>query len=166
MTITPHRTDRSLGTVLSDGTDTRLPTGWLRATGRVPDVLAAWERDALAEVPTGIAWDVVRVPAVTVQETLRLLTAARAPIGPVIATPFGAEFFVSLGSADGWTVPGASLLPRGRLALLPHPRSADPCRVSDRCWLVRPDDRTLTWGADLRDAYAEALANLPEDSAG
>ncbi|MGK5498431.1 hypothetical protein [Streptomyces sp. URMC 125] len=142
------------------GTDGDPPaTGWLHPTGRVPAVLAAWGHGALAEVPTGIAWDVVRVPAELGPDTVRRLRAAGVRPGPVLATPLGADFVVAPGSVEGWSVAGTSVLSRGTLVLLPHPEAVGTRRVGNRGWLVAPDgDGTLTCAADLRDAYTEALA--------
>ncbi|URN11895.1 hypothetical protein LUW77_09095 [Streptomyces radiopugnans] len=117
MTISPH--PAPVGTAVQPP-----PTGWLDPTGRVPAVLAAWEHGALGEVPAGIAWDVVRVPLPLAGETVRRMRAARAPLGPVLSTPLGADFVVALGSADGWEVarhvrpgprhPGAAAAPGRR----------------------------------------------------
>ncbi|WP_344629525.1 hypothetical protein [Streptomyces glaucosporus] len=134
---------------------------WLRPTGRVPAVLSAWERGVLAEVPTGIAWDVVRVPAGLARETVQRLRDSGAPVGPVLLAPLGAEFFVAPGSADGWDVTGGSVLGRGTLVLMPPPDAVGSRRVGERGWLVGPSDR-LPRGADLRDAYAEARAHAAE----
>ncbi|MTE18856.1 hypothetical protein F0L17_06840 [Streptomyces sp. TRM43335] len=180
MTISPRstpgdradRTAPSAGTVprprpamddtpdLRPGTDGDSPaTGWLRPTGRVPAVLSAWGHGVLAEVPTGIAWDVVRVPSELGPDTVRRLRATRAPLGPVLTTPLGTDFVVAPGSADGWAVTGTSVLGRGTLVLLPPPETVEPRRVGSRGWLVAPDGRgTLTRAADLRDAYTEALS--------
>ncbi|MDG9701846.1 hypothetical protein [Streptomyces sp. DH37] len=158
MTITPHSAPDGRTASAPPAVDGRPPTGWLDATGRVPAVLAAWDHGALGEVPAGIAWDVVRIPLPLARETVRGLRAARAPLGPVLSTPLGADFVVAPGSADGWEVTGMSVLGRGTLVLLPHPDAVEPHRVGNRGWIVAPTDRALTWGPDLRDAYAGARA--------
>jgi hypothetical protein len=48
-----------------------VPYNWLAPTGRLEQVLNAWGRGALAEVPTGTTFDVIRVPS----------TAAAPPAG-------------------------------------------------------------------------------------
>ncbi|GAA2442006.1 hypothetical protein [Streptomyces macrosporus] len=155
-----HRADRAPAAP-AEAAGNGLPLNWLHPTGRVSAVLSAWERGVLAEVPTGIAWDVVRVPADLAQETVQRLRDAGAPVGPVLSAPLGAEFFVALGSADGWDVTGGRVLPYGTLVLMPPPNTVEPRRVGDRRWIVGPTDR-LPQGADLRDAYAEARAHAAE----
>ncbi|MFH0242675.1 hypothetical protein ACGRHY_09570 [Streptomyces sp. HK10] len=135
-----------------------LELGWLRPTGRVPDVLLAWERGALGEAPTGLAWDVVRLPTDTTWETVRQLRTARAPLGPVLATPLGVDFLVTPGSADGWNAPGSARLPDRTLVPLPHPDYTDPRHLGNRSWIVRPTGTELTDGPALRDAYVRARA--------
>ncbi|MCI0385110.1 hypothetical protein [Streptomyces sp. CNQ085] len=141
------------------------PTGWLEPTGRVPAVLAAWEYGALGEVPAGVAWDVVRIPLPLALETVRRMRAARAPLGPVLSTPLGADFVVALGSADGWEVTGMSVLGHGTLVLLPHPDVVEPDLIGNRGWIVRPSNQAPAWGPDLRDAYAEARAAAATEAA-
>ncbi|WP_165869654.1 hypothetical protein, partial [Streptomyces barkulensis] len=129
-----------------------LELGWLRPTGRVPDVLRAWGHGALGEAPTGLAWDVVRLPTGIAYETVRRLRAARAPLGPVLVTPLGAAFLLAPGSADGWHVPGSTRLPDRTLVPLPHPDYTDPRHLGGRSWIVRPTGTQLTDGPALRDA--------------
>ncbi|MBN3931177.1 hypothetical protein IQ279_16320 [Streptomyces verrucosisporus] len=133
-----------------------LELGWLEPTGRVPDVLRAWERGALGEVPAGLAWDVVRVPTGTAHATVRRLRAARVPLGPVLATPLGVDFLLAPGSADGWDAPESFRLPDRTLVPLPHPDYAEPRHLGGRSWIVRPTTGALTDGPALRDAYALA----------
>ncbi|WP_101255230.1 hypothetical protein [Streptomyces barkulensis] len=135
---------------------------WLRPTGRVPDVLRAWEHGALGEAPTGPAWDVVRLPTGTAHATVRRLRAARAPLGPVLATPLGADFLLAPGSADGWSAPGSTRLPDHTLMLLPHPDYTEPLHLGGRSWIVRPTGTQLTDGPNLRDAYTTARAAAQE----
>ncbi len=138
-------------------------TGWLQPTGRVPAVLAAWKDGALGEAPTGIAWDVVRIPRTVGYETVAQLRAAGVPLGPVLLGPLGAEFFVAPGSADGWDAPDSHLVPAHRLVLLPHPDYTEPRLLGARCWIVPPTGTPpLTWGPDLRTAYLAARARVPE----
>jgi hypothetical protein len=139
-----------------------LELGWLRPTGRVPDVLLAWENGALGEAPAGLAWDVVRLPAGVAYETVRRLRTARAPLGPVLATPLGVDFLVAPGSADGWNAPGSARLPDRTLVLLPHPDYFEPRHLGNRSWIVRPATGALTEGPALRDAYALASATAQE----
>jgi len=94
--------------------DDRLPIDWLRATGRAEDILTAWAHGALAEVPTGIAFDVVRIPLALAHETVRRLREAGIRPGPVIAGPSGAEVLVPPGDADGLAVDDADVLRTGR----------------------------------------------------
>ncbi len=136
-----------------------LPLGWLHATGCVEAVLVAWGRGALAEVPVGPAFDVVRVPLELAHETVRHLREAEVPLGPVLAPPGGAEFVVESGTADGWAIAGSTVLSRGSLLVMPHPAFVDPYRLGGRCWIVGPTDGPLTCGADLQEAYAEARAD-------
>lgn len=136
-----------------------LPTDWLIPTGRVPAVLAAWEHGALAEVPTGLAWDVVRIPTGTAWETVRQFRSEKVPIGPVLATPLGVDFFVARGSADEWDAEDSSRLPDHTLALLPHPVFVEPYRVGARSWVVPPTSSgALALGPDLYRAYQVARA--------
>ncbi|MGK5449450.1 hypothetical protein [Streptomyces radiopugnans] len=135
-----------------------LELGWLRPTGRVPDVLLAWENGALGEAPTGPAWDVVRIPTGAAPATVRQLRAARAPLGPVLATPLGVDFLVTPGSADGWNAPGSTRLPDRTLVLLPHPDYTEPRHLGGRSWIVRPTTGALTDGPALWDAYTAARA--------
>lgn len=157
-----HETDRAAGAVASGAADGRPPVDWLSPTGRLPAVLSAWGRGVLAEVPAGIAWDVVRLPAKLAHETVQRLRAAGAPLGPVLSAPLGAEFFVAAGSADGWDVAEGTVLPYGTLVLMPDPGVTGSRRIGDRGWLVAPAGQPLPRGADLRDAYAEARAHAAE----
>ncbi|WP_051717133.1 hypothetical protein [Streptomyces megasporus] len=167
LTPSPHRTGlvpRQAGPLShrADHAPNAAPAlGWLHPTGRVPAVLSAWERGVLAEVPTGIAWDVVRVPNALAHDTVQRLRDSGAPVGPVLSAPLGAEFFVARGSADGWDVAGGLVLTRGTLVLLPPPNTAGSPRVGERGWIVGPTDR-LPRGEELRDAYAEARAHAAE----
>ncbi|MGY1456361.1 hypothetical protein ACW69E_24340 [Streptomyces sp. SS8] len=139
-----------------------LELGWLRPTGRAPDVLRAWEHGALGEAPAGLAWDVVRLPTGTAHATVRRLRAARAPLGPVLATPLGVDFLLAPGSADGWSAPASTRLPDHTLVPLPHPDYTDPRHLGGRSWIVRPTTGTLTEGPALRDAYTAARAAAEE----
>lgn len=140
-------------------------TGWLQPTGRVPAVLAAWQAGALGEAPTGIAWDVLRIPRTVGYETVAQLRAAGVPLGPVLHGPLGTEFFIALGSADGWDAPDSHLLPAHKLMLLPHPdyNERNQLQLGARCWIIPPTGTTpLTAGPALRTAYPAARARVPE----
>ncbi|MFP8961553.1 hypothetical protein ACLIYP_13485 [Streptomyces nanhaiensis] len=139
-----------------------LELGWLRPTGRVPDVLRAWGHGALGEAPAGPAWDVVRLPTGVAYETVRRLRTARAPLGPVLATPLGVDFLVTPGSADGWNAPDSARLPDRTLVPLPHPDYCESRHLGNRSWVVRPTGTELTDGPALRDAYALARATAQE----
>ncbi|MGY1452602.1 hypothetical protein [Streptomyces sp. SS8] len=139
-----------------------LELDWLRPTGRLPDVLRAWAHGALGEAPTGPAWDVVRLPTGTAHAAVRRLRTARAPLGPVLATPLGVDFLLAPGSADGWNAPGSTRLPDRTLVPLPHPDYAEPRHLGGRSWIVRPTGTQLTDGPALRDAYTAARAAAEE----
>lgn len=156
--MNPTPTPTHTAADLSDLVLGPLELGWLRPTGRVPDVLLAWGHGALGEAPTGLAWDVVRLPTGVAYETVRRLRTARAPLGPVLATPLGVDFLLAPGSADGWSAPGSARLPDHTLVLLPHPDYAEPRHLGDRSWIVRPTGTRLTEGPALRDAYTAARA--------
>lgn len=140
-----------------------LPLGLLEPTGRADAVRAAWERGELGEAPTGVAWDVVRIPAAVAYETVTQLDAARAPVGPVLAGPLGVEFIVAPGTASGREAPGWETVRGGTLILMPDPDFVRPYHVGDRSWVVAPSARRpLTDGADLHGAYLTALALAEE----
>ncbi|WP_143688562.1 hypothetical protein [Streptomyces barkulensis] len=150
--------------MVAGAADGYLPLDWLAGAGRTDTVTAAWSRGALAEVPAGLAWDVVRLPLTLAPETVRLLRAACVSLGPVLVGPPGAEFIVTRGSAHGWATEGGEVLATGRLVLLPHPSFVDPFRLGDRGWLVGPTDHGLTRGLHLEAAYRSARAEA--DAAG
>jgi hypothetical protein len=149
--------------VAPEDLDGALPLGLLEPTGRANAVRAAWSRGELGEVPTGIAWDVVRLPAAAACETVRQLRAVTAPVGPVLAGPLGVEFIVDLGSADGWEAPGWEAVRGGTLILMPAPTFIEPYHVGDRTWVVALSAASpLTEGADLHGAYLAARARTEE----
>ncbi|MET9818364.1 hypothetical protein [Streptomyces sp. NPDC006355] len=113
------------------------PMPWLTDTGRLDQVLTAWGRGQLAEVPAGVAFDVLLTPLTLGRDTVHRMHEAGRPAGPVILGPLGAEFLIERGSAVGWSASHTVLLRAGALVLLPPP--GDENRViGARSWLVPP----------------------------
>ncbi|MEE1938415.1 hypothetical protein V1L54_03130 [Streptomyces sp. TRM 70361] len=130
---------------------------WLAGCGRAWEVLGAWARGGLAEVPAGGGFDVVRVPVGLGPETVRWLRVAGVPLGPVLVGPDGADFVVAEGTAEGDAV-----LPPGTPVLLPPACVVEPYRLGGRGWLVGPAGREPARGGDVASAYALALAEAGE----
>ncbi|MET8830946.1 hypothetical protein ABZX40_29130 [Streptomyces sp. NPDC004610] len=113
------------------------PMPWLMATGRLERVLKAWANGHLAEVPVGVGFDVLNVPAGLGREAVRRLHRDGHRVGPVLFGPLGAEFIIERGSAAGWSAPLSLVLRTGALVLLPPP--GDETRtVGARSWLIPP----------------------------
>ncbi|MFJ5841883.1 hypothetical protein ACIQGO_34945 [Streptomyces shenzhenensis] len=96
----------------------------------VEQVLTAWGRGYLAEVPAGIGFDVLLTPGPLAGDTVRRMCEAGRRTGPVVLGPRGAEFILERGSAHDWRAPHSSLLP--------PPGVHVPELVADRGWLVPP----------------------------
>ncbi len=114
------------------------PMPWLTSTGRLEQVLMAWGRRHLAEVPAGLGFDVLLTPSAVAEDTVRRMGEAGHRVGPVILEPSGGEFILERGSAPRWTAPRSTLLVPGTLVLLPPPTVCYPETVSARGWLVPP----------------------------
>jgi hypothetical protein len=121
-------------------------TPWLTATGRLDQVLTAWGRGQLAEVPTGLGFDVLLTPSAVAEDTVHRMRAAGRQVGPVILGPAGGEFILERGSAPHWSAPRSTLLRPKTLVLLPPPDVCHPQTVAARGWLVPP---CLETGAPL-----------------
>ncbi|MGV2914520.1 hypothetical protein [Streptomyces alfalfae] len=113
------------------------PLPWLTATGRLEPVLTAWGRGQYAEVPVGVAFDVLLTPPTLGRDTVRRMHDMGHRVGPVILGPLGAEFIIGRGSAAGWSASHSLLLRAGSLVLLPPPGDEDQA-VGGRSWLVPP----------------------------
>ena len=149
------------------------PMPWLTATGRLDQVLTAWARGHLAEVPTGLGFDVLQVPGPLARETVARMREAGRRVGPVVLGPSGGEFILALGSAPR-TAPGTTLLRPGALVLLPPPTAGVPELVGSRGWLVPPTQpgtgaplcAEVTPGGALLEPYlaaVQAAADCPEE---
>jgi hypothetical protein len=110
---------------------------WLAATGRMDQVLTAWGRGELAEVPSGISFDVLLTPLTLGRDTVHRMHAAGRQVGPVLLGPLGAEFIIERGSATGWSASHSLVLRHGALTLLPPPGDETHV-VGARSWLVPP----------------------------
>ncbi|NSC20130.1 hypothetical protein FM076_02455 [Streptomyces albus subsp. chlorinus] len=132
----------------------------MAATGAsIPQVLIAWDRGDVAELPAGRAWDVVAVPSrVGWTSVLRYLSRMGAPAGPVLSTVRGVHWLVAPGTADGWDLPTGALLPAGSTVTVPHPVVTAPHTVQGHSWIV-PPRAPLMDGADLYGACAAYSAS-------
>jgi hypothetical protein len=113
------------------------PMPWLTATGRLDQVLNAWSRGHLAEVPCGVSFDVLLTPVTLGRDAVHRMHEAGRRVGPVVLGPLGAEFIVERGSAAGWSASHSVLLREGALVLLPPPGDESHV-VAARSWLVPP----------------------------
>lgn len=142
-----------------------VPFNVLAPTGRLHQVLTAWGRGHLAEVPAGLGFDVLLTPGAVAEDTVRRMRAAGRRVGPVILGPSGAEFILERGSAPRWSAPRSILLRPGSLVLLPPPTVRHPETVASRGWLVPPShqeadarlDAGVTPGAALMGPYLTAV---------
>ena len=160
MTTTPRTSgQRVRRAMIADAAEglRSLSLSWLADTGRTDAALAAWARGVLAEVPVGLAWDVLRVPYEHGPELVLELRTAKVPLGPVLSGPSGVEFLVERETSKAWAPSGTELLPQESLLLCPHPSMTDPWSCNRRCWLVTPTE-ALTRVADLCAAYEAATA--------
>ncbi|GHE14794.1 hypothetical protein GCM10010339_87290 [Streptomyces alanosinicus] len=147
-----------------------MPYNWLEPTGRREQVLTAWGRGQLAEVPVGLSFDVVLVPGALACDVLDRARAEGIQPGPVILGPSGAEVIIRLGSAPGWCAPGFLLLRRDALLLLPPPTVRAPKTMAARGWLIPPAQREasdppgnrLPCGDDLLRPYLAAVQAAAE----
>lgn len=156
------------------------PMPWLTPTGRMEQIITAWGRGQLAEVPAGLAFDVLRTPGAVAEDTVRQMREAGRRIGPVIVGPSGGEFILERGSAPRWAAPRSQLLRPGTLVLLPPPAVCHPETVAARGWLVPPSHPETgapicveaTPARALLEAYlasvqaAEAAEVTPDDPEG
>ncbi|EST17993.1 hypothetical protein [Streptomyces roseochromogenus] len=142
-----------------------VPYNWLEPTGRRDQVLTAWGRRQLAEVPVGLSFDTILVPGALARDVLDRVRAAGIHPGPVILGPSGAEVIIRLDSAPGWCAPNSLLLRRGALLLLPPPTVHVPKMMAARSWLIPPAQREasvppgdgLPSGDDLLRPYLAAV---------
>ncbi|MFE4669397.1 hypothetical protein ACFRI7_31705 [Streptomyces sp. NPDC056716] len=141
------------------------PMPWLTATGRLEQILRAWGREQLAEVPAGLAFDVLRTTGPLAHDTIVRMRAAGRRTGPVVLGANGAEFIIERGSAPDWNAPRSGLLRPGTLVLLPPPHVCIPDAVAARGWLVPPCHpetgaavcAEVTPGRALREPYLAAV---------
>ncbi|MGO4420290.1 hypothetical protein AB4Z54_16540 [Streptomyces sp. MCAF7] len=140
------------------------PTQWIQDTGASASrTLLAWEHGDLAPLPVGTAWDVVRLKQPAGWEAIRLLQKMGLPLGPVLYAHLTIEVPVQIHAADGWDLPGATVLGAGETVLVPHMRIADGSTQHGRSWIVPPNhQRLLTDPDDLYGAYFAALAKAAE----
>ncbi|MES4901572.1 MULTISPECIES: hypothetical protein [unclassified Streptomyces] len=140
------------------------PTQWIQDAGAsVSKTLLAWEHDKLAPLPVGKAWDVVRLPQPAGWATIRMMRKMGAPLGPVLHAHFSVEVPVPVHSADGWELPGASVLTAGETLLIPGLEIVAPVTRQGRSWIVVPSHPLiLTDPDDLYGAYFAALARAGE----
>ncbi|GAA2621278.1 hypothetical protein [Streptomyces vastus] len=142
-----------------------VPFNVLTPTGRLDQVLTAWGRGHLAEVPAGLTFDVLLTSGAVAEETIRRMRAAGRRVGPVVLGPCGGEFILERGSAPRWSAPRSLLLRPGTLVLLPPPTVCQPETVASRGWLVPPSHREagaplgdgLTPGGTLISPYLQAV---------
>ncbi|MFJ5035550.1 hypothetical protein ACIQB5_47865 [Streptomyces sp. NPDC088560] len=147
-----------------------VPCNWLERTGRRDQVLTAWGRGQLAEVPVGLCFDVLLVPGGLARDVIDRVCAVGIRPGPVILGPSGAEIIIALDSASGWCAPASVLLRRGALVLLPPPTVRVPETVAARGWLIPPAHRSasappeagLMSGGDLVRPYRAAVRAAEE----
>jgi hypothetical protein len=103
-----------------------VPFNVLAPTGRLRQVLTAWGRGHLAEVPAGLGFDVLLTPGAVAEDTVRRMRAAGRRVGPVILGPSAAEFILERGSAPRWSAPRSILLRPGSLGAPPAAHGAPP----------------------------------------
>lgn len=153
-----------LADAASGNYDGYVPLAWIKRTGAsVSSVLVAWEDGKLADVPTGKAWDAVRLSCTAGSEAIRQLRTMGVPVGPTLRTPTGVVVLVAAGTANGWNLPTVTILGDGETLRVPHPTMADPHERDGRAWLDVPrDDDVLTDADDLYGAYVTALAFFGE----
>ncbi|MFF6784977.1 hypothetical protein [Streptomyces sp. NPDC012510] len=149
------------------------PMPWLTATGRLEQVLTAWSRGQLAEVPVGLGFDVLLTPGAMAEDTVRRMREASRRVGPVILGPSGGEFLLERGSAPRWSAPRSRLLVPGSLILLPPPAVCHPETVAARGWFVPPvHEETgaplcaeVTPGGALLEPYLTAVQAAEDEEA-
>ncbi|MFB7113914.1 hypothetical protein [Streptomyces sp. NPDC056291] len=147
-----------------------VPFNWLAPTGRLEQALTVWGRGHLAEVPAGLSFDVLLVPADLGRNVLARVGAAGVRPGPVVLGPAGAEFIVRPDSAADWCAPGSTVLRSGSLVLLPPPTALVPETVAGRGWLVPPVHRApsappgagVPSAASLLEPFLEAVQAASE----
>ncbi|MGO4748131.1 hypothetical protein AB4212_05745 [Streptomyces sp. 2MCAF27] len=119
----------------------------------------AWEHGDLAELPVGKAWDAVRLEQPAGWYAIRLLQKMNLPLGLVLYARHTVEVLVPVHAADGWDLPGATVLGAGKTLLVPHPRFVAPDTKQGRSWIVAPNHLpVLTDADDLYGVYFAALA--------
>ena len=144
--------------------------------GRRENVLNAWRQGALAEVPTGVAFDVLRMPEGLAPFVLARMREDGVRLGPVLLGPHGAEFLIRTHTMWDLTPDDkhVELLSEGQLVLLPPPTVLAPqAEVGKRAWLVPltyhpadcPVGHGVAWGAEMRESYEAALADFAKVAA-
>ncbi|MFI6465651.1 hypothetical protein [Streptomyces sp. NPDC050538] len=147
------------------GFDGFVPLNWVRDSGAsVTATLAQWDQGALAEVPAGAGWDVVRMDRPRGWRTVTALRTAGVAIGPVLHTEEHVDVFVPKGSVEDWDQDGATVLEAGEVLLVPPPVVVAPHTLRARSWIV-PPGTLLTDGTALYEAFAAAGASMALDGA-
>jgi hypothetical protein len=150
---------------VAGGFDGLMPVDWIRDSGAsVSRTLMQWDQGQLAELPAGIAWDVVRMGRHRGWRTVTALRTATAAVGPVLHTEQHVEVLVPLGSVTDWDQDGATVLGQGEMIALPPPAIVAPHTLNARSWVV-PPGTPLTDGTALYEAYAAAGASLAMEGA-
>ncbi len=128
---------------------------WLQGCGALlREVLAEWDRGALAPVPVGRAWDVVRAQKHLGWRTVQRLQTLGVDVGPVLLTETHMGFLVPVGTAASWKAPATGVLTDGDFMSAPDPAVQAPLTTRRRTWVVAPDSYvSLTDPAALREAY-------------
>lgn len=156
--------DRIRRAALADaasGCDGLVALEWIKGTGvGIPQLLMTWGQGKLAEVPSGKAWDAIRMERPQGWRTVRAMRTVGASLGPVLHSESHVYVLVPVGSLADWDQDGASVLGRGEALLVPHPGIVAPCTQHARSWVVPPKGTTLTDALDLYEAYAAAGASM------
>lgn len=131
---------------------------WLQGCDtHLRELLAQWDRGALAPVPVGRAWDVVRVQKHLGWRTVQRLQTLGVGVGPVLLTETHMGFFVPVGTAASWKAPSTGVLTDGDFISAPDPAVQAPLTMRCRTWVVAPEsDVSLNDPAALLEAYLAA----------
>lgn len=162
---TQDRIRRAAIAEAAGGFDGFTPLDWVRHSGAsVTATLALWDQGALAGVPAGRGWDVVRMDRPRGWRTVQALRTAGVEIGPVLHAEGHVDVFVPKGSVEGWDQDGANVVEAGEVLLVPPPAVVAPHTLGARSWIV-PPRTSLTDGTALYEAFAAAGASIALDGA-
>ncbi|MEU7646780.1 hypothetical protein [Streptomyces huasconensis] len=131
---------------------------WLQGCGaHLREVLAEWDRGALAPVPVGHAWEVVRMEKHLGWRTVQRLQTVGAGVGPVLLTGTHMGFLVPVGTAASWNAPNTGVLADGDFLSAPDPAVVAPLTNRCRTWVIAPDSYvSLNDPVALLEAYLAA----------